>query len=63
MEDMNTTNSRPHEIVDLAEVVDELIAYDAAEVRRACATTQAIPVVAARPPHVAYAALPEEFTD
>ncbi|WP_418277949.1 hypothetical protein ACNHYB_08300 [Isoptericola jiangsuensis] len=59
---MDTTN-RSHEVVDLDEVVDELIAYDAAEVRRACATTQAVPVVTVCPPAAAYASLPEEFTD
>jgi hypothetical protein len=63
MEDMETTNQHRSEVADPDEVVDELIAYDAAEVQRACATTQAVPVVTVRPPGLAYASLPEEFTD
>ncbi|WP_402462148.1 hypothetical protein [Isoptericola aurantiacus] len=61
---MDTTNPHRSEVVDLDEVVDELIAYDAAEVRRATATTQSLPVASVRPRGAwSFAAPPDEFTD
>ncbi len=55
---------RDTEVADPDEVVDELIAYDAAALRRATATTQAVPVVTVRAPgRWSYGKVPEEFTD
>ncbi|WP_277208275.1 hypothetical protein [Isoptericola croceus] len=61
---MNTTPLRDAEVADLDEVVDELIAYDAAALRRATTATQAVPVVTVRPPGTwSYGRVPDEFID
>lgn len=61
---MNTTSPHRSEVVDLDEVVDELIAYDADVVRRATATTQAVPIVPAPAPGAwTFRTPPDEFTD
>lgn len=60
---MDTTNQHRSEVADPDEVVDELIAYDAAEVRRATAPTQSLPVMKIRPPGWTYETPPDEFTD
>jgi hypothetical protein len=61
---MNTMPPRNTEVADPDEVVDELIAFDAAALRRATATTQAVPVVTARAAdRWSYGRLPDEFTD
>ncbi|MCK0118797.1 hypothetical protein BCE75_102394 [Isoptericola sp. CG 20/1183] len=61
---MDTMPPRDTEVADPDEVVDELIAYDAAALRRATATTQAVPVVPARSPgRWVHGRLPDEFTD
>ncbi len=58
------TRSHSSEVADPDEVVDELIAYDAAEVRRATATTQALPVTTVSAPGAwTFRTTPDEFTD
>lgn len=54
---------RDTEVADPDEVVDELIAYDAAALRRATATPGA-PDAPTRPPgRWSYGTVPDEFTD
>ncbi|GAA4725107.1 hypothetical protein GCM10023216_14190 [Isoptericola chiayiensis] len=60
---MDTTNQIRSEVADPDEVVDELIAYDAAEVRRATATTQSVPVATVRRAGWSYSTPPDDFTD
>ncbi|GAA1975516.1 hypothetical protein GCM10009718_09500 [Isoptericola halotolerans] len=61
---MNTMPPRDTEVADPDEVVDELIAYDAAALRRATAATQSVPLTARRGPNRwTYRNPPEEFTD
>ncbi|MDO8143246.1 MULTISPECIES: hypothetical protein [Isoptericola] len=60
---MDKTRSHSAEVADPDEVVDELIAYDAAEVRRATVTTQSVPVATVGTPGILRHMPPEEFTD
>jgi hypothetical protein len=60
---MNTMPPRDTEVAGPDEVVDELIAYDAASLRRATAATQSVPVTARGADRWTYRTTPEEFTD